>query len=67
MIGEQCPKPRASPWPQIVARKTADRVSVLFPPSWDGAHHPDISHHGSSSAGFVPLLLPLEVFLAQRR
>lgn len=35
--------------------------------SWDGPHHPDLSHHGGGSVGHVSLLLSLEVFLAQRR
>ena len=41
--------------------------SVLPSHSWDGSHHPDLSHYGGSPVGHVPLLLPLEVFPAQRR
>lgn len=39
----------------------------VFLLSWDGAHHPDLSHYCGGSVGHVPLLLSLEVFLAQRR
>lgn len=35
--------------------------------SWDGPHHPDLSHHSGIPVGHVTLLLSLEVFLAQRR
>uniref|UniRef100_A0A3Q3E847 Zgc:113337 n=1 Tax=Labrus bergylta TaxID=56723 RepID=A0A3Q3E847_9LABR len=34
--------------------------------NWDGSHHPDLSHYSGSPAGHVSLLLPLEVFPAQR-
>lgn len=44
--------------------KTADQISVFFPSSRDGAHHPDLGHYSSSSVSSVSLLLPLEVFFA---
>lgn len=39
----------------------------VFPLSWDGPDHPDLSHHSGGSIGHVAVLLSLEVFLAERR
>ncbi|XP_053733360.1 uncharacterized protein zgc:113337 isoform X2 [Synchiropus splendidus] len=33
---------------------------------WNSSDHPDLSHYGGVAAGSVSVLLPLEVFLAQR-
>lgn len=51
----------------MVDDKAFHLVSVFLSHSWDGSHHPDLSHYSGSSVGHVPLLLSLEVFLAQRR